>query len=194
MQCLINSYFTKFFWGEIQCSPVSWYVSYRGLCIVIRIVSWLCWWYTALTHSPQNIRFIRAGAVPEHNPRKEDNSASCCNSRFSNRDGDKEAKPTDCSFKYYILPFAILIQSYFLQHKLYFVHSVVIVHCLSFNSMHNFFFFVINNFFIFIFSQTTQHNIQNKTKQNSRHILNISKFNQKGGREGRTTRTQKLLL
>ncbi len=49
-------------------------------------------------------------------------------------------------------------------------------------------------FFIFIFSQTTQHNIQNKTKQNSRHILNISKFNQKGGREGRTTRTQKLLL
>ncbi len=56
------------------------------------------------------------------------------------------------------------------------------------------FFFVINNFFIFIFSQTTQHNIQNKTKQNSRHILNISKFNQKGGREGRTTRTQKLLL
>ncbi len=54
-------------------------------------------------------------------------------------------------------------------------------------------FFVINNF-LFFFSQTTQHNIQNKTKQNSRHILNISRFNQKGGREGRTTRTQKLLL
>ncbi len=29
MPCLINSCFTKFFWGEIQCSPVSWYVSYR---------------------------------------------------------------------------------------------------------------------------------------------------------------------
>ncbi len=56
-----------------------------------------------------------------------------------------------------------------------------------------FFFFVINNFY-FIFSHTTQHNIQNKTKQNSRHILNISRFNQKGGREGRTTRTQKSLL
>ncbi len=55
------------------------------------------------------------------------------------------------------------------------------------------FFFVINNLFLF-FSYTTQHNIQNKTKQNSRHILNISRFNQKGGREGRTTRTQKLLL
>ncbi len=55
-------------------------------------------------------------------------------------------------------------------------------------------FFCYQQFFIFIFSQTTQHNIQNKTKQNSRHILNISRFNQKGGREGRTTRTQKLLL
>ncbi len=41
MQCLINSCFTTFFWGEIQCSPVSWYASYRGLCIVIRIVSLL---------------------------------------------------------------------------------------------------------------------------------------------------------
>ncbi len=46
-------------------------------------------WLTA-THSPQNIRFIRAGAVPEYNPRKLDNSASYCNSRFSNIDGDKE--------------------------------------------------------------------------------------------------------
>ncbi len=34
------------------------------------------------THSPQNIRFIRAGAVPTHNLRKEDNSACSCNSRF----------------------------------------------------------------------------------------------------------------
>ncbi len=54
-------------------------------------------------------------------------------------------------------------------------------------------FFVINNFFFF-FSHTTQHNIQKTTKQNNRHILNISRSNQKGGGEGRTTRTQKLLL
>ncbi len=54
------------------------------------------------------------------------------------------------------------------------------------------FFFCYQQFFIYFFH--TQHNIQNKTKQNSRHILNISRFNQKGGREGRTTRTQKLLL
>ncbi len=49
------------------------------------------------------------------------------------------------------------------------------------------------HFFLF-FSHTTQHNIQNTTKQNNRHILNISRSNQKGGGEGRTTRTQKLLL
>ncbi len=30
---------------------------------------------------------------------KEDNSTSSCNSRFSNRDGNKEAKLTDCRFK-----------------------------------------------------------------------------------------------
>ncbi len=46
-----------------------------------------------------NIRFIRAGAVPENNPHNEDNSASNCNSRFAYRDGDKEAKLLDCSFK-----------------------------------------------------------------------------------------------
>ncbi len=51
------------------------------------------------------------------------------------------------------------------------------------------FFFVINNFLFFFH---TQHNIQNKTKQNSRHILNISRFNQKGGREGRTTKNTKV--
>ncbi len=45
-----------------------------------------------------------------------------------------------------------------------------------------------------LFSHITQHSIQNITKQNNRHILNISRSNQKGGREGRTTRTQKLLL
>ncbi len=50
------------------------------------------------THTPQNIRFICAGAVPTHNPRNEDNSASNCNSRFLSRDGDKDAKITDCSF------------------------------------------------------------------------------------------------
>ncbi len=48
-------------------------------------------------------------------------------------------------------------------------------------------------FFTFFFSHTT-HNIQNTTKQTNRHILNISRSNQKGGGEGRTTRTQKSLL
>ncbi len=42
----------------------------------------------------------------------------------------------------------------------------------------------------FFFSHITQHNIQNITKQNNRHILNISKSSQKGGREGRTIKTQ----
>ncbi len=55
-------------------------------------------------------------------------------------------------------------------------------------------FFCYQQFFFFFFSHTTQHNIQNTTKQNNRHILNISRSNQKGGGEGRTTRTQKLLL
>ncbi len=45
-------------------------------------------WQTA-THSPQNNRFIRAGAVPINNPRQEDNSASYCNSRFSNINATK---------------------------------------------------------------------------------------------------------
>ncbi len=53
--------------------------------------------------------------------------------------------------------------------------------------------FFVNNIYFF-FTHTTQHNIQNTTKQNNRHILNISRSNQKGGREGRTTRTQKSLL
>ncbi len=47
---------------------------------------------------------------------------------------------------------------------------------------------------VFFFSHITQHNIQNITKQNNRHILNISRSNQKGGREGRTIKTQKSLL
>ncbi len=51
-----------------------------------------------------------------------------------------------------------------------------------------FFFFVINIFFIF--SHNTWHPEYNKT----RHILNISRSNQKGGREGRTIKTQKSLL
>ncbi len=41
------------------------------------------------------------------------------------------------------------------------------------------FFFCYQQFFYF--SHTTQHNIQNTTKQNNRHILNISRSNQKGG-------------
>ncbi len=55
------------------------------------------------------------------------------------------------------------------------------------------FFFLVSTFFYF-FSHITQHSIQNITKQNNRHILNISKSSQKGGREGRTTKTQKSLL
>ncbi len=57
--------------------------------------------------------------------------------------------------------------------------------------MYTLFFVVINYFFFF--SHITQHSIQNITKQNNRHILSISRSNQKGGREGRT-RTQKSLL
>ncbi len=49
-------------------------------------------------------------------------------------------------------------------------------------------------FFILFLSHITQHSIQNITKQNNRHILNISKSSQKGGREGRTIKTQKSLL
>ncbi len=56
------------------------------------------------------------------------------------------------------------------------------------------FFFGYQQFFIWFFSHITQHNIQNITKQNNRHILNISRFNQKGGREGKTIKTQKSLL
>ncbi len=44
-----------------------------------------------------------------------------------------------------------------------------------------------SRFFLFCFLHT-----QNTTKQNNRHILNISRSNQKGGREGRTIRTQKV--
>ncbi len=42
----------------------------------------LVWWLTA-THSYQNIRFIRAEAVPKYSPRNKDHSASGCNTRFS---------------------------------------------------------------------------------------------------------------
>ncbi len=62
------------------------------------------------------------------------------------------------------------------------------------------FFFVINFFFFFTHNiltwhdmtwhDMTWHNIQNITKQNNRHILNSSKSSQKGGREGRTIKTQ----
>ncbi len=54
------------------------------------------------------------------------------------------------------------------------------------------FFLLSTIFFIFIFSQTTQHNIQNKTKQNSRHILNISKFNKKGRERGKDNKNTKV--
>ncbi len=61
----------------------------------------------------------------------------------------------------------------------------------------SYFFFVTNIDFCYqryFFSHITQHSIQNITKQNNRHILNISKSSQKGGREGRTIKTQKSLL
>ncbi len=60
------------------------------------------------------------------------------------------------------------------------------------NILSPFLFFVINSFFFF--SHITQHNIQNITKQNNRHILNIFRSNQKGGREGRIIKTQNSLL
>ncbi len=53
-------------------------------------------------------------------------------------------------------------------------------------------FFLLSTFFFF--SHIKQHSIQNITKQNNRHILNISKSNQKGGSERRTIKTQKSLL
>ncbi len=56
------------------------------------------------------------------------------------------------------------------------------------------FLFFYQQFFFLFFSHITQHNIKNITKQNNRHILNISRSNQKGGREGRTIKTQKSLL
>ncbi len=54
-------------------------------------------------------------------------------------------------------------------------------------------FFLLSTIFYFLFFHT-QHNIISKIQQNNRHILNISRSNQKGGGEGRTTRTQKSLL
>ncbi len=70
------------------------------------------------------------------------------------------------------------------RHKNIIKHHQVSVHYI----------FLLSTIFYFIFSHITQHSIQNITKQNNRHILNISRSNQKGGREGRTTKTQKSLL
>ncbi len=48
---------------------------------------------------------------------------------------------------------------------------------------------------LFFFSHITQHSIQNITKQNNRHILNISKSSQKGGRErGKDNKNTKVTL
>ncbi len=61
---------------------------------------------------------------------------------------------------------------------------------LYFINVHMKYFLFYQIFFIF-----SQHRNQNITKQNSRHILcPVSKFSQKGGREGRTTKNQKSLL
>ncbi len=73
-------------------------------------------------------------------------------------------------------------------------------HCQRNNQEHTFstkpnqfcFLFLLSTIFYF-FSHITQHSIQNITKQNNRHILNISRSNQKGGGEGRTIKTQKSL-
>ncbi len=54
--------------------------------------------------------------------------------------------------------------------------------------------FLLSTIFYFYFFSHITHSIQNMTKQNNRHILNISRSNQKGVREGRTTRTQKSIL
>ncbi len=79
------------------------------------------------------------------------------------------------------------------KHRLFSVHTLSdwIVHSLI---LFFSFFFSFFNQQLFFFFFHTQHNIQNKTKQNNRHILNISRSNQKGGGEGRTTITQKSLL
>ncbi len=68
------------------------------------------------------------------------------------------------------------------------------IYCRSITQNDTDFFFIINSFLFLFFSHITQHNIQNITKQNNRHILNISRSNQRGGREGRTIKTQKSLL
>ncbi len=76
------------------------YIPRRRLESVITSTGFTPVWGLTATHIPQNIRFIRAGAMPTHNTHYEDNYANNCNSMFSNRDGDKEAKLTDFSFKY----------------------------------------------------------------------------------------------
>ncbi len=83
----------------------------------------------------------------------------------------------------------IKLQSFFLL-SIYAMYVVISIYILG-SVQVNLYFFLLST--IFYFFLHTQHNIQNKTKQNSRHILNISRFNQKGGREGRTPRTQKSL-
>ncbi len=53
----------------------------------------------------------------------------------------------------------------------------------------SFTYFLLSTFIYFFTHNTTQHPKYNK--KNNRHILNISKSSQKGGREGRTTKSQK---
>ncbi len=76
-----------------------WYIPRRRLESVIAKYSKYphrCGDWQTNTHTPQNIGFMPCRLTT---PRMEDNSAKSCNSRFSNRDGDKEAKLMDCSFK-----------------------------------------------------------------------------------------------
>ncbi len=100
--------FMKHMWMKLNYIPV---------LNVSTPVQWL-----TTTHSPQNIRFIRAGAVPEHRittPRTKDISAINCNSRFSNIDGDKEVKVTDCRFKFCFV-FVILFFNISLKKNFFF--------------------------------------------------------------------------
>ncbi len=67
------------------------------------------------------------------NPHTEDNYAKSCNSQFSNRDGDKEAKLTDCCFNYiYIYIYAFSRRFYPKRLTLHSSYSFYILSALAF--------------------------------------------------------------
>ncbi len=93
-----------------------------------------------------------------------------------------------CTFFFFFLQLYLLLYLFLNNQFCSYSNACLLLrHVLSF-------FFCYKQFFTLFFSHITQHNIQNITKQNNRHILNISRSNQKGGREGRTIKTQKSLL